>query len=100
MKSLVLGVALSLAVALAGCANVNRAPSNYNASVRRNFLSGCEQQSQRDGLQSPAQLCTCAYDKLRSSLPSGEFRNLNEQLTDRPATLPAAVRLLIRDCER
>ncbi len=99
MKSLVLGLTLTLAVALAGCANVNRSPSSYTASVRTNFLRGCEQQSTRDGVQRPARLCACTYDKLQSSLPFGEFRKLNEQLTDRPSPLPASVRRLVRDCE-
>lgn len=98
MKVLMFVVAVALAVALGGCANVNRSPSSYTSSVRRNFLHGCEQQSERDGVRRPQAMCTCAYDRLRSSLPFGEFRNLNDRLTDRPAPLPLEVRRLFRTC--
>ena len=81
---------MALAVALlAGCTN-QRAPDNYNGTVRKNFILACQGKNpdQKQTISASQQECTCIYDRFVKDVPFSRFKKVNEELPRQAGPLP------------
>jgi hypothetical protein len=90
-------VAAALAlVLLAGCTGRPRTPTGFGEATEKNFRQGCTQSIKDEGIDAPADYCTCVYEAIVDSIPFDEFKEINSKLSENPQQLPDRL-LKIRD---
>lgn len=104
-----MGAVIAL-VALAGCAG-QRTPGGYGDSVQKNFVSSCQKTFAADAGETPATLsdgtelepkefCGCAYDKISDDVPFDDFKDVVNDQTETPGTLPESFTKAYESCLR
>jgi hypothetical protein len=88
---------LACSVAAAGACGGDVDDAGYTVDNRRAFLTACTESLQDSTLV--RDVCECAYDEIRRSLPYNEFVELDDNLeVDSLAPVPNSVLDLVADC--
>jgi hypothetical protein len=82
---------------LAGC-GTQRTPDHYTGSVETNFVKSCTAQS-KTALSNPSKTCNCTYAEIKKSIKFSRFKEINSQLTEKPARLPADITNILNNCK-
>lgn len=96
-RSRVLWASVVCVLLLAGC-GTQRTPDHYTGSVGTNFVRSCVAQS-KTALSNPTKTCTCTYAEIKKSIKFSRFKEINSQLTEKPATLPADITTILNNCK-
>ena len=90
---------LALVLLLSAC-GTQQTPDRYTAGMRRDFLAACEGKNpdQKGGLAAPADVCTCAYDKIVREIKFSRFKKINQDLSDKPGPLPDDIASRVQSC--
>lgn len=87
-----------LALGLLGGCTGQSTPDSYTDSVERNFLRGCRDTAEQDGLSDPDDFCRCAFDELKENVEFSEFKKVNEDQVDQPSELPESFQEIYAGC--
>ncbi len=108
MKKLFIPAILAL-VFLAACGS-SGAPTEYNDTVRDNYIEGCIEDLPANEIESAASVCRCAYREIsdtNNGITFTQFENLNKslledinRLSDEDSNDPIVSRVqdILRDC--
>jgi hypothetical protein len=92
-------VALAVAaVILGGCSGARKDPTNYGDTTRRNFVEGCVDRGEDEGLDAAAEVCRCAYTRIVEDVSFAQFKKDNDALEKDPGPLPERYQRIIDRC--
>lgn len=92
-------LAVAALTVLVGCSG-SSTPSGYgDDGLRRSFLTGCQTEAERDGIDDPRAYCRCSYGQLSQTIDFDEFKSVHERLSRTPGPLPASWQTALAECE-
>jgi hypothetical protein len=91
--------ALAVAVVLlGGCSGARKDPTKYGDTTRSNFLEGCVERGEDEGLDGAAAVCRCAYAGIVRDVSFAQFKKDNDALEKDPGPLPERYQVIIDRC--
>jgi hypothetical protein len=61
-------------------------------------MEGCLESTSEDLSVTPETYCECSYREIVDTIPFEEFKEINSNLSDEPAALPAEMQAIVEEC--
>ena len=98
-----LKVLLAVAVVLiaASCTGRHPVPGSYGkplSSVEKNFVKGCVSTIGAGTVAENTKICQCTYVNVKATIPFTKFKEINSELSKKPAALPVEFQKIVAGC--